>query len=131
MIPALEAGQGDILLANLTFTEARKKHIAFTVPITHVREQLLVRAEEKTIQSAADLATRSVMADPASSFWKTLTRLQRKYPDIKLVERPAHIRDEDEIDQLAEGMVDAVVRDREVYGYSISAFSSFTAVIKI
>ena len=114
MIPALEAGQGDILLANLTVTEARKKRIAFTVPITHVREQLLVRHDETAINSAADLAGRSVMADPSSNFWKTLTRLQRKYPDIKLVERPAQLRDEDEIDQLAEGMVDAVVRDSNV-----------------
>ena len=114
MIPALESGKGDVLLANLTVTEARKQRIAFTVPITHVREQLIVRADEEEIDAAADLVGRSVMADPASSFWNTLTKLGKKYPGIKLVERPAELYDEDELDQLSQGVVDAVVRDSNI-----------------
>ncbi|MGB5261303.1 MAG: transporter substrate-binding domain-containing protein [Gammaproteobacteria bacterium] len=114
MLPALEAGKGDILLANLTVTEARKQRIAFTVPITHVREQLIVRAGEEAIEAVADLEGRTVMVDPSSSFWRTLTKLRTKYPAIKLMERPAHLRDEDELDQLSQGVVDAVVRDSNV-----------------
>jgi membrane-bound lytic murein transglycosylase F len=114
MIPALEAGKGDILLANLTVTAARKQRIAFTVPITHVREQLIVRAGEEAIKAAADLKGRTVMADPSSSFWNTLAKLKKKYPAIKLVERPAHLRDEDELDQLSQGVIDAVMRDSNV-----------------
>ena len=116
MIPTLERGEGDVLVANLTVTEARRKRIAFSVPITHVREQVLVRAEETDIHQARDLAGKRVMADPASSFWPRLQRLQKKYPTLRLLPRPEGMDDESELDALSLGEVDAVVRDSNIAG---------------
>ena len=40
LIPALEAGKGDIIINNLTINARRRKIISFSVPVTQVREQV-------------------------------------------------------------------------------------------
>ena len=125
MIPTLER-EGDLLVANLTVTEARRKRIAFSVPITHVREQVLVRADETGITKAADLVGKRVMADPASSFWPRLQRLAAKYPGIQLTPRPEGMDDESELEGLASGAVDALARDSNV----VEMYSSYRDDVK-
>ncbi|MGB0712870.1 MAG: transporter substrate-binding domain-containing protein [Gammaproteobacteria bacterium] len=114
LIPALEAGEADVAVANITVTPERKERIGFTVPITHVREQIVVRDGDEGIANAADLEGKRVMADPRTSFWASLRALREKHPGIVLVERPKGLGDEDELDLLVSGEVDAVVRDSNV-----------------
>ncbi|MCP4237170.1 MAG: transporter substrate-binding domain-containing protein, partial [Aestuariibacter sp.] len=39
LIPALQAGKGDIIINNLTINQQRLKKISFSVPVDHVKEQ--------------------------------------------------------------------------------------------
>lgn len=114
MLPALLTGRGDIIAANLTVTDARRQHIAFSVPITTVRQQVLVRQGDDAIAADKDLAGRRVMVDPGSAFWPRLESLRERYPDIELVPRPVDMSDEEELDAVASGRVDATVRDSNV-----------------
>ncbi|MGD8956354.1 MAG: transporter substrate-binding domain-containing protein [Chromatiaceae bacterium] len=116
MIPALLAGRGDIIAANLTVTETRRERIAFSLPLTHVRQQVLVTSTRDDIQGDRDLAGRRVMVDPSSVFWERLTQLREKYPALELIARPAEMSDEEELDAVADGRVDATVRDSNVAG---------------
>jgi membrane-bound lytic murein transglycosylase F len=71
LIPRLEDGQGDIIVANLTVTEARKEKVDFTVAIEHVAELVVV----KSVQDAADihqLGVASVVIPQGSAFKETL-----------------------------------------------------------
>lgn len=114
MIPALIEGRGDIIAANLTITDQRRQQVDFSVPITHVREQVLVRADDDRFSNKADLKSVRLMADPKSAFWASLIKLQQKEPSITLLERPQGLQDEDELDLVAQGKIDAVVRDSNV-----------------
>lgn len=114
MIPSLLTGKGDIIAANLTVTEARRKHIAFSVPITTVRQQLLVASDNKDINRLEDLVGKRIMTQPDSSFWERLDGLRDAHPGIELVPRPDGMTDEEELDEVVSGRVDATVRDSNV-----------------
>jgi membrane-bound lytic murein transglycosylase F len=115
MIPALAAGKGDIIVGNLTVTESRRKHIEFSVPLDHVREQVLVNTDNDSIHTVSDLNHKRVMVSHASTFWEALLWLkENKYKHIDLVPRPKDLVDEDEIDLLVKGEIDATIRDSNI-----------------
>ncbi len=114
MIPYLLEGRGDMIAANLTITESRRERIAFSVPLTNVRQQVLVSKNRDDIDQVADLQGRRVMVSPGSSFWERLQAMRNDNPGIELVPRPSGISDEDELDRVAGGEVDASVRDSNV-----------------
>lgn len=110
LINWLLEGKGDVIAANLTVTDERKKRVAFTVPVARVREQLVTRKDD-TIQKAADLAGRKVVVRKSSSYWGTIEALQKKYPTIELVEAPDDLDTEQIIHRVAEGDYDTTVCD--------------------
>ncbi len=114
LMDGLKNGQGDVLVANLTITPQRNKQLNFSLPLAHVREQILVRADDKKVKRAKDLAGRRVMVDPLSSFWASMQKLKRKVPGVEIVERPKGLLDEAELDLLVAGKIDAVVRDDNI-----------------
>lgn len=114
MIPMLEQGRADIIAANLTITDARRERIDFSVPIAHVREQLLVGARDDSIHKESDLAGKRIMADPHTSFWDTLLDIRKRVPSLELVERLPKMDDEDVLDAVAAGAIDGTVRDSNI-----------------
>ncbi len=115
MIPLLVEGKGDIVVGNLTVTDSRRKKIAFSIPLDHVREKVLVASDNDTINAVKDLDHKRVMVSPSSTFWEALSWLkQHKYKNINLIERPRGMLDEDELDLLAAGGIDATIRDSNV-----------------
>jgi membrane-bound lytic murein transglycosylase F len=114
LIPSLLEGRGDIIAANLTITENRRKNMGFSVPLTTVRQQVLVAVSQDGIRNEKDLAGKRVMVNRGSSFWERLTALQKLDPAIELVERPAGMSDEEELDEVAAGRVDVSVRDSNI-----------------
>mgnify|MGYP002639779947 CR=1 FL=1 len=115
MIPALADGRADIVAGNLTITEARRKNIEFSIPLAHVREKILVQKTDKSIQTVADLNHKRVMVSSDSTFWDALQWLKKnKYKDIQLLARPAGMLDEEELDLLAKGEIDATIRDSNI-----------------
>lgn len=114
IMPALREGRGDVIAANLTVTASRRKKIAFSVPLTTVRQHVLVARGNETISGIKDLVGKRVMVDRSSSFWERLSTVAKKHPGIELVPRPAELSDEAELDAVAEGEVDASVRDSNV-----------------
>ena len=122
LIPALEAGKGDIIINNLTINDQRRKKISFSVPVAHVREQIIVRSGDDRITRARDLAGKTIMVNRDSTFWHALRWLKdNKYPDINLLAAPDHVKREQIIDLLAAGEIDATILDSnltEIYlGY--------------
>ncbi len=112
LIPALEAGRGDIIVDNLTINDFRRRKIAFSVAVDHVREQVLVGKNDKSIRRVRDLNGKSVMVNRGSTFWRALVWLkENRYPDIEIIESPDGVQVEDVLDRLAAGEIDATIMD--------------------
>ncbi len=112
LIPALEAGKGDVIINNLTINDQRRKKISFSVPVTHVREQIIVRRDDDRITRVRDLVGKTIMVNRDSTFWHALQWLKdNKYPEIDLKPAPDHVKREQIIDLLANGAIDATILD--------------------
>jgi membrane-bound lytic murein transglycosylase F len=112
LIPALIEGKGDIAISNLTINTERLKKMAFSVPLDHVVEQVLVASGDKSIQKVSDLNGKSVIVNRDSTFWHALTWLQENsYPEIRIVEIRDGVQTEEVLDSVAEGEVDATILD--------------------
>ncbi|CAD7837049.1 MAG: hypothetical protein [Olavius algarvensis Gamma 3 endosymbiont] len=112
LIPALQAGQGDIVIDNLTINDSRLEKISFSVPVDHVFEQVLVPKNDNSIQRVRDLDGKSVMVDRGSTFWHALKWLkQKRYPDIEILETADGVQTEAVLDLLAAGKIDATIMD--------------------
>ncbi len=122
LIPALQAGKGDIIISNLTINADRLEKMAFSVPLDHVVEQILVAKGDESIQRVRDLNGKTVIVNRGSTFWHALTWLKKnRYPDIEIVEIADGVQTEAVLDDVAEGRIDATILDSnlaEIYlGY--------------
>ncbi len=111
LIDSLLAGKGDLIAANLTVTEERRKKVDFTVPIATVREQIVARADDDSVRTVADLAGRRIAVRRSSSFWNTLQKLAKRNPAVALQVIPESIDTEDAIHRVATGEYDLTVAD--------------------
>jgi len=112
LIPALEAGKGDVIINNLTVNDQRLKKIAFSVPVDYVFEQVIVASNDKSIRRVRDLNGKTVMVNAGSTFWHALKWLkENKYPDIELLTAPDRLQREGILDLLANGEIDATIMD--------------------
>lgn len=114
MIPLLLAGKGDLVAASLTVTEERKAKVAFSVPLKHVRQQLVIRSNEAGLKASADLAGKKVSVRKSSSYWNTLEALGQKVPGIKLLPAEESLDTKEIIYQVARGLIDATVADDDI-----------------
>ena len=112
LLPALVAGKGDIAISNLTINPHRLETMAFSVPLDHVYEQLVVAKDNQSIQRVRDLSGKSVMVNRDSTFWHSLNWLkQNSYPDIEILEIPDGMQTEELLDFLVAGKIDATILD--------------------
>ncbi len=114
ILDALLTGRGDLIAANITITEARKKKMAFSVPIEHVQEVVLVRSDNQSIKKPRHLAHKSLLVHPMTSFWSTAQQLKKRYNTIRIVEQETYLHDEDSLDLIADGEYDAIIRDSNI-----------------
>jgi len=111
LTPWLLEGKGDVIAASLTATDERKKSVLFTVPIDHVKEQLVTRADDLALKTTKGLAGRTIVVRRSSSFWPTVEALQKTVKGLKLIAAPEHLETEDLLDAVAEARYDLTVAD--------------------
>lgn len=114
MLKTLMRGEGDLIIANITITEERKKKVAFTVPVEHVQEVVLVQADNKQIRKQKDLEGKTLLIHPSTTFWQTANSLRQTYPTINIAQQETYIHDEDSLDLIADGDFDATIRDSNI-----------------
>ncbi len=111
LIPYLLEGKGDVIAANYTVTPERKKHISFSVPLTTVKEQVVIRLKDSGLTTEKQLKDRTLTVRRSSSFWQTVVELQRQHPGLQIQEAPEHLDTEQILDGVARGEFDATVAD--------------------
>jgi ABC-type amino acid transport substrate-binding protein len=117
LIPRLNAGQGDMILANLTITPARQQLVAFTRPtLEDVREILVTGPTGQDIVSFDDVAIVGLMLRKTSSYYEHIVRLntQREKSNkkpIPIKPAPEVFEDYDLLEMVNAGLLPAAVVD--------------------
>jgi membrane-bound lytic murein transglycosylase MltF len=111
-------GLGDIAAGNLTATDARRKIVDFVAPADQkpVAEVVVTGPRSPVIATAEDLSGRTVHVRQASSYHESLQALNERLKQAgkapaKLVLVPDALEDEDMMDMLNAGLLEAIVVD--------------------
>ena len=112
LVPALVAGKGDFIAADITVTEQRSEKVAFTVPAHRTREHIVVRKGDR-VESLADLSGREIVVRERSSFWHALQEARRSYPDIDVRLVSENVAPERLLASVADGRLDVAAVDVE------------------
>jgi membrane-bound lytic murein transglycosylase F len=111
LIPALQEGHGDIIAAMLTVTPARQRQVAFSAPLSFVRERVVTRDEPPYVEGLADLAGREVAVRRSSSYWETLEAVQAQHPGVEPLAVPEDLETEEILYGVSTGRFDVTVAD--------------------
>jgi len=112
LIAKLLAGHGDIVAANLTASEERKRSVDFTVPVSVVREQLVGWGDDPNpVRSIEDLAGRRIHIRKSSSFWATVNELRKDQPALIVEAVAEDLETEEILHRVATGEFDLTVAD--------------------
>jgi membrane-bound lytic murein transglycosylase MltF len=117
LIPGLLQGTGDVAAGNLTITEERAKRVDFSIPHSNnVTEIVMTGPQSPSLASLDDLAGKEVHVRRSSSYYDSLTRLNRRFraldrPLMKLTLVPDALEDEDMMEMLGAGLFGVIVVD--------------------
>jgi membrane-bound lytic murein transglycosylase MltF len=117
LVPALLAGKGDVIMANLTVTRERQALVDFTEPwIAGVDEIVVTGPGAAPVASIDALSGRNVFVRPSSSYHQSLVALNARFasegkPPVTLTPAPEELEDEDLLEMANAGLVDALVVD--------------------
>ncbi len=118
LLADLNDGLADIAVGNLTVTEERLKVVDFIAPDEKIIniEILVTGPASPAIASLEDLAGKTVQVRKTSSYYESLTALNSRFqqagkPEVKLVLVPDALEDEDMLEMLNAGILNAMVVD--------------------
>ena len=118
LLPDVAAGTADIAVGNLTVTDERLKLVDFVTPaaLKPVDEIVVTGPASPAIATVDDLAGKSVHVRRASSYYESLAALSSRLqaagkPAIELVVVPDALEDEDMLEMLNTGLLQALVVD--------------------
>jgi membrane-bound lytic murein transglycosylase MltF len=120
LIPALLAGKGDVAAANLTITDERRQQVDFSAPVyTGVTEVVVTAPQAPAFATADDLSGNEVFVRKSSSYYESLTALNRRFeeqkkPPVVIREAPEALENEDLIEMVNAGLVPAIVVDQHI-----------------
>ena len=117
LIPQLLEGRGDVIVADLTVTDERRKLGDFADPMFRgVREIPVTAPGEPPIVTVDDLSGREVFVRRDTSYWEHLGRLNERFAadgkaPVRLREAPPEFESEDILEMVDAGLVGATVVD--------------------
>jgi membrane-bound lytic murein transglycosylase MltF len=134
LLPEVAQGLGDIAVGNLTVTEERRKVVDFASPADQpgVRELIVTGPKSPAIATVDDLAGKTVHVRKASSYYESLEALNGRFakerkPAMKIVLVPDALEDEDMLEMLNAGILEAIVVD----GWKAKMWAQILPKIKV
>ena len=118
LLTDLNGGLADIAIGNLTVTEERLRQVDFVAPDEKIvnTEVLVTGPASREIASIDDVSGKTVHVRKASSYYGSLTALNERLrgagkPEAKLVLVPDALEDEDMLEMMNAGLLQAMVID--------------------
>lgn len=122
LIPALEAGNIDVVVSGMSITNERKQKVAFSNPYYKSGLTMVVKNENTTIKSFKDLEGKNI----AVQIGTTGAEEARKIKDAKVREYNSN---SEAYMELKAGGVDAVVNDKPVNEYYMAKSGDKTSKV--
>lgn len=110
----LAAGEGDVIAANLSVTEKRKKQVFFSHPFIQSHEYLLMGKNSDALKNGQSLNGREVVIQKGKSHELTALGLQKIYPKMRIRYIDNSISTDLLYDRLASGEYDLVIQDQNL-----------------
>src|SRR6478735_9342362 len=120
LLPALAAGIGDVATGGLTITPERSKQVDFTAAAMEGISEIVVTAPDVTPPASVDeLSGRSVFVRPSSAYHESLVELNARLKaagkaPVQIVAADENLEDEDILEMVNAGLIDATVVDSYV-----------------
>jgi membrane-bound lytic murein transglycosylase MltF len=117
VLPALLAGKGDIVMADLTVTPERRDIVDFTDPwIDGIDEIVVTSPGGPALSTVDDLSGKVVFVRESSSYYQSLLELNARLtgegkPPVMITPAPEELEDEDLMEMASAGLVDILVVD--------------------
>ena len=132
LLPALSAGKGDVVAANLTITPERRKLVDFSAPVySNVSEVVLSSPASPAVKSVDDLSGKEVFVRKSSSYYESLVALNQRFaaqrrPGVIIKLTPETLEDEDLIEMLNAGLIPFIVVDKHKADFWKQVFPKIT-----
>ena len=132
LIPSLLKGVGDIAVANLTITPERQKKVAFSDPfLKGVKELLVTGPTAPPVSRIEDLAGKEIHVRRSSSYFESLTQLNRTFkkagkPRMNLMLADEIFEDEDLLEMVNAGLIPMIVMDSHKAQFWEQVFDGIT-----
>ena len=110
LIPALNSGKIDAIMAGMSYTPERSNYVDFSIPY-FVNKLAIVSRENNQIYSTEDFADKTIGIQLGTSFTSYVTNLQKKYNNMKIVQLA---KNQELLQELKAGRIDAVILDTSV-----------------
>lgn len=120
LIPMLLEGKGDIIAADLSITESRKKLVNFSTPFLSVDEVILTRKELKN----DDWKNKTFHLRKSSSYYESLSK--RDDVKIELVDESLHT--ENIMELISLGRFDYTVVDSHLAKFGVKSFEGLSVL---
>ncbi len=118
LLPDVAAGLGDIAAGNLTVTPERLELVDFVAPEDQkgISEIVVTGPKSAPVEKVEDLSGRRVHVRPSSSYYESLQELNKRLkeegrPEAIPVPVPDTLEDEDMLEMLNAGLLDAIIVD--------------------
>ena len=115
MLQDLLDGRGDLVVARLTATGDRRQRLEFSIPLDYVREVLVCRADDLSIQDLAGLTGKRLAVRASSSYYRTLLDVREQVPGIEIVTVDETLDTEEILNLVSQGEYDATVADNDIF----------------
>ena len=128
LLPALDAGKVDLVIAQLTVTPERQKIVDFTNPTrANVNEVLVTAAGEPAVATAEELSGKEVFVRRTSSYYTSLQELNgtlkaKGKPAVDIQEASESLEDDDLLEMVNAGLIPATVVDDYLADYWSQVF---------
>ena len=129
LIPALDAGKGDVIVANLPITPAYREHLRFTVPVDRARSTLVARTDDP-IEAFDELSERTLTVPFDTHLWRTARELQQQYPGLRVESLPA-LDSARNIELVAAGDIDLTLVDSNLLEHLLDGRDDLRAVFPV
>jgi len=110
----LMAGEGDVIAANLTITQARKKRVNFSDAFIQSNEYFIMGKQSSPLKTGSALNGREVAIQKGKSYQTTALGLQKIYPKMRIRYIDNSISTELLYDRLASGEYDLAIQDENL-----------------
>ncbi|WP_394145822.1 MltF family protein [Vibrio atypicus] len=117
LIPSLEKGYGDLIVANLTITDSRDQLIDFSLPVLKdVRELLVTNKSIPPLQNLTEMSGKEVWVRASSSYFESLQALNHQldsqgFPPVIVRFVEETLQDIELIELVNQGHIQATVLD--------------------